>query len=148
LPIPRNSNMKNEYCVLGDYNAFKGGRVGKVEMHGGATLEEVVVPIIEIFERNDSIEIKVITTVIKVSYKTKAILKFYTNTALSNVSVQINGKSYSAMTEDGCNFMVELSDIKKSDEYEFEVWANGKFISANNVFKVEKESAKTNDLWG
>ena len=53
-----------------------------------------------------------------------------------------------ATTVDGYNFEAELSGIKKSGEYEFEVWANGRFISANNSFKIEKESAKTNDLWG
>lgn len=148
IEVIPNAVIENEYCVLGDYNVFKGGRVGKVEMHGGATLEEVVVPIIEISERNTSIEIRVLTSVIKVSYKTKAKLKFYTNTKLSNVTVHINGTSYSASTVDGNNFEAELSDIKKSAEYEFEVWANGKFVSANNTFKVEKESAKTNDLWG
>lgn len=38
----------NGFCVIANYDRFKGGRYTGVELHGGATLEEVVVPIIEI----------------------------------------------------------------------------------------------------
>lgn len=148
MEVIPNAIVEEGYCVLGDYNSFKGGRVGKVEMHGGATIEEVLVPIIEISERITSIDIRVITSTIKVSYKTKAILKFYSNAKLSGVSIHVDGITYPATTIDGYNFEAELSNVKKSGEYEFEVWSNGKFISANNMFKIEKESAKTIDLWG
>lgn len=39
----------NGYYSLSNYDRFQGGRSGGVEMHGGATLEEVLVPVIEIF---------------------------------------------------------------------------------------------------
>lgn len=34
------------YIVLADYGRFKGSRASNVEVHGGASLEEVIVPII------------------------------------------------------------------------------------------------------
>ena len=37
---------ENGYAVLADYERFKGSRRANVEVHGGATLEEVVVPIL------------------------------------------------------------------------------------------------------
>jgi hypothetical protein len=147
MEIIPNAIYENDVCILGDYNAFKGGRVGKVEMHGGATLEEVVVPIIEISRKEANVEIKVITEVIKVSYKTIAVLKFYSSSKLSNVTVHVNGASYSAESTDGFNFLSELIDLKRSGNYSFEVWANNKLVSTNNNFKIEKESAKTNNLW-
>lgn len=145
-PIP-NAALENDYCILGDYNSFKGGRTGKVEMHGGATLEEVIVPIIEIVKREELLEIKVISEIIKVSFKKNAVLEFYSSNRLANVSVQINGSSYVAKSSDGFNFVAELPDIKKSGSYEFDVWSNNKLISSNNEFTIEKESAKTNNLW-
>jgi len=39
---------ENGYLVLADYGRFKGSRAANVEVHGGASLEEVVVPIIEL----------------------------------------------------------------------------------------------------
>ena len=39
----------NGYFSLTNYDRIQGGRLEGVEMHGGATLEEVLVPVIEIF---------------------------------------------------------------------------------------------------
>ncbi|MBR3745860.1 MAG: BREX-4 system phosphatase PglZ, partial [Selenomonadaceae bacterium] len=39
----------NGYYSLTNYDRIQGGRLESVEMHGGATLEEVLVPVIEIF---------------------------------------------------------------------------------------------------
>ena len=39
----------NGYYSLTNYDRIAGGRLGGVEAHGGATLEEVLVPVIEIF---------------------------------------------------------------------------------------------------
>lgn len=143
-----NAIVEDGYCILADYNSFKGGRVGKVEMHGGATLEEVTVPIIEIFEKNDSIEFKVLDEIIKVSFKKKALLHFYCSSRLNGVSIKVNGKTYNAETTDGLTFIVEMPDITKSGQYNFEVWQGDTLLSTDNKFIVEKESAKTNDLWG
>lgn len=143
-----NAIMANDCYVLADYNAFKGGRVGKVEMHGGATLEEVVVPIIEIYEKDIVVDIKVITEIIKVSYRTNAILRFFSSSKLTNVAIRINGNEYKAISSDGINFSVELEDVKKSGDYQFEVWAENGLVSSGNIFKIEKESAAAVDLWG
>lgn len=147
IHIP-NAIVENGYCILADYNSIKGGRVGKVEMHGGATLEEVTVPIIEISEQTNNVQIIVISEIIKVSYKRKAELKFFSSVKMNNVFVRINGRSYAAVSNDGSNFVAELPDIQKSGEYRFEVWEGSEMRSSDNKFKVEKESAKTNDLWG
>ncbi len=56
---------KNGYIVLADYGRFKGSRAANVEVHGGASLEEVVVPVITLSLKDSSIEIKVVDTVIK-----------------------------------------------------------------------------------
>ena len=41
------ATKENGYFVLADYNRFKGGNAGQFENHGGATLEEVIAPVIE-----------------------------------------------------------------------------------------------------
>ena len=40
---------ENGYWVLANYDRFAGGRMNSVEVHGGASLEEVLVPIIEFY---------------------------------------------------------------------------------------------------
>ena len=67
---------------------------------------------------------------------------------MTNVTIKVNGKSYPASSDDKSNFTVELSDIQRRGPYTFEVWENAEMRSTDNEFKIEKESAKTNDLWG
>ncbi len=143
-----NATIENGNCVLADYNVFKGGRIGKVEMHGGATLEEVAVPIVEIYDKDITINIRVITKTIKVSYKKNAMLYFCSSKNLKEVFVHINGKMYKTQTNDGFNFEVELDDIKKTGEYKFDVWSKNELVSSDNIFNIEKESATSVDLWG
>lgn len=40
---------RGKWYSLGDYSRFRGGRAGSVEVHGGATLEEVLVPVVVFF---------------------------------------------------------------------------------------------------
>ena len=44
---PNCATSENGYWVLTNYDRFTGGRISSVEVHGGATLEEVLVPVIE-----------------------------------------------------------------------------------------------------
>ena len=46
---PKNAVESNGYYSLTNYDRIQGGRLEGVEVHGGATLEEVLVPVIEIF---------------------------------------------------------------------------------------------------
>lgn len=44
---PACASEENGYWILANYDRFAGGRLSSIEVHGGATLEEVLVPVIE-----------------------------------------------------------------------------------------------------
>ena len=44
---PPDATEENGWWILTNYDRFAGGRLASVEVHGGATLEEVLVPVIE-----------------------------------------------------------------------------------------------------
>ena len=44
---PDCASEENGYWVLANYDRFSGGRLSSVEVHGGATLEEILVPVIK-----------------------------------------------------------------------------------------------------
>ena len=44
---PPGATEENSWWILTNYDRFAGGRLASVEVHGGATLEEVLVPVIE-----------------------------------------------------------------------------------------------------
>ena len=51
-----NATDENGYWCIANYDQFKGGRKTGVEVHGGATLEEVAIPIITFTLKDKDIE--------------------------------------------------------------------------------------------
>lgn len=56
-----NVEEENGYIILKDYGRFKGGRKANVEVHGGASLEEIIVPVITLTLKSQA-EILIIVT--------------------------------------------------------------------------------------
>ena len=48
----------NGYWVIANYDRFAGGRLSSIEVHGGATLEEILVPVIEFTLEDSTVETK------------------------------------------------------------------------------------------
>ena len=55
---PNCATEENGWWVSANYDRFAGGRLSSVEVHGGATLEEILVPVIEFTLSNSNIEVK------------------------------------------------------------------------------------------
>ena len=137
---------ENGYWVLANYDSIKGGRPGTVEVHGGASLEEVCVPIIEITRMPDNLKIEVLTKVIEVGYKAKPVLKFVSSEKISNVAVVIADKTYDAVSIDGVTFSVELLGMRVAKEYSFDVLSNGNVLEQGLKFKLKSAGFVDNDL--
>ena len=110
------ATQEGEYYVLASYDRFKGGKPASVEAHGGATLEEVVVPIIELTVKGMTIEISVITPVVEYSFKQQPVLKLFSKTMLSNVRLLVNQQWYQPEPDsDGHTFSFVLSGLKRGE---------------------------------
>ena len=136
----------NGYWVLANYDRIKGGRPGTVEVHGGATLEEVCVPIIEFTRMPENIKIDVITKLVETAYKKKPVLKFTANCKLSDVSITIGDKRFVATSDDKKHFSVELQGIRLEKEYTFDVWSNSNVICRNLKFRLKSAGMVDNDI--
>lgn len=144
---PACSTEERDFWVLANYDRFKGGRKANVEVHGGATLEEIVVPIIEISVKNTNIEIHIVDTIITVSFRKKASITLFSKTKLSDVSVCVNGKYYEAVNNNDNFYTIEMPDIKKKGEYTADVYSAGNLLVAGLSFTVEKEGTQENKLF-
>ena len=142
----KGATQAGEYYVLANYDRFKGGRAASVETHGGATLEEVTVPIIEITYSLDDIEIEILTPLISVSYRKKAEIKLFSKTKLKNLNVFIDGRYYDAESTDDINFIVKMPDIKQAKEYSINIYTQNNMIASGLKFKIQKEVSKEIDL--
>lgn len=143
--IPSCATEENGYWVLANYDRFKGGRKANIEVHGGATLEEVVVPIIEIVRAPEEIEIQLLDKKIKFSRRKKdAVIRIFSKTKLDNLSVRISGliDEYEGKSTDGQTFTIALPELRKAGKYTVDVFYN------NNLLKSDLEFTADNTDFG
>jgi hypothetical protein len=132
------------FWVLANYDRFKGGRKASVEVHGGATLEEVVIPIIEIALFDNKIEVKNTTPVVKASFRKNAEIVLFSKNILQNVSVRANGRQYYAEPVGNNKYKIIFPDIKQAGKYAADV-LEGDNLIGQVEFDIVPESGKTND---
>jgi len=110
-----------------------------VEVHGGASLEEVVVPIIEVVRLHDKIEIINKTPITTTSFKKMAEIILFCKYELKDVSVVIDGHKYLA-TSEGNNHVIIFKDPPlKKGMYKADVYEGDAIISIVE-FEVIPES--------
>lgn len=137
---------ENGYLVLADYGRFKGSRAANVEVHGGASLEEVVVPIIELSLKDGSVTVKLVDDTVTVDFRTGTEIKLFFNSPVQDVSVVLSGKPYSASQIDANHYSVKLPDTKRAGEYPADVYASDNLIG-KIIIKAQGKSGKINDAF-
>lgn len=137
---------ENGYLVLADYGRFKGSRAANVEVHGGASLEEVVVPIIELTLKNGNIMVKLVDENVTVDFRTGTEIKMFLNIPVHNLSVVLNGKSYMASQIDDNHYVVKLPDMKRAGDYPADVYSGDDLIG-QILIKAQGKSGKVNDAF-
>ncbi len=141
---PDFATEESDFWCLANYDRFRGGRKANVEVHGGALLEEVSVPIIEVTLAEKRIECNLCadSKVIYVSFKKKASIRIFVAEDSENVAIAINGRIIQAeKTEDTFYYRINLPDIKKPGIYYFDIHLDGNILKRNVSFEVKKEGA-------
>lgn len=132
-----NSIAENGYIVLTDYGRFRGGRAANVEVHGGATLEEVVIPIVTLsLENQSNVTIKVLDAD-KITVERKKGIKFTVYISdvefANDVKAVKDGVAYPGTTIDEKHFKFEVPTIKRSGKYDFELFDGENLITAIKI---------------
>lgn len=137
---------ENGYLVLADYGRFKGSRAANVEVHGGASLEEVIVPIIELTLKDGSVAVKLVEEVVIVDPSTGAEITLFFNSPVKDVTVVLNGKSYDATQSDANHYVVKLPHIKRAGEHTGDIYVGDNLVGKINI-KAQGKSARINDAF-
>lgn len=141
---PEEATLENGFWCLANYDRFRGGRRASVEVHGGASIEEVVIPIVELTKIANKIECHIPEEylTIYVSFKKKAALKLYVSEICDKLNIVVNNKVYHpARTEDKYFHYFELPDIRRAGDYKADVYDGDNIIARNLIFTVKKEGA-------
>ncbi len=140
------------YAVLGDYRRFKGSRKAEVEVHGGATLEETLVPLIRISLMPENPEVTFLHNpeVVKLKKKEPAQIEIVANFDLTEPRLVVHDKEkqteYGAELDRNCRRAVfTLTDIKRrTKDYTADIYDGENLMAENVPFRVETEVAKDN----
>ena len=138
-----NAAVENDYLALADYGRFKGSRAANVEVHGGASLEEVLVPVIELRLKDNSIRVQLVDTKVISNFKKKPEIVLYSANKLKAVSVVVKNKRYSAEKTDDNHFKILLADLRAGD-YSAEVF-DGDNLIGQVEFSIVSASGTIND---
>ena len=129
------------FAVLANYERFKGGRRANVEVHGGASLEEVVVPIITLTKRPDNIELCFVNPVITLKHRVTPELVLYSNIPLSKPRLLIDDDFYDGeFVADKKHARFEIPKIKRKGNYFAEVYDGERNMSVKLEFKAQKQT--------
>lgn len=127
-----NSVAENGYIILTDYGRFKGSREANVEVHGGCTLEETVIPIITLSLKNQA-DVQIIVMKpeeLVVDRKNGIQVSVYISDVEypKAVRMEIKGKVYDGEQIGNAHYMFVLNDIKRSGEYEASIFDDSNLI--------------------
>lgn len=136
---------EGKLCILAGYDRFDGSRPAAVETHGGATLEEVVIPIIKISKNTIVWEFKAMNPDSKVlfSYRTQPILIIWCKNEVSNLTLKLNGKMYNGLADaDKKTFRFILDKPEKSCDCIAELYVSSNLVKSDIRFTLEREGVQ------
>ena len=139
---------QNGYAVLANYSRFKGSRKADVEVHGGATLEEVLVPMISISLAPEEMRVWFLHDSVQCKKNAPPELLLNSTFDLGKPLLKVNGTLYEGTLDPQkrrATFVLE--DIKRKGDYTADVYDGGQLLQENLPFHVERVVAKVKDVF-
>lgn len=147
---------ENEYAILANYDRFSGSRSANVEVHGGASLEETVVPIIEITQKPKNLDVHIIDADKPTVFHNKDIISVivYSNITIQKPKLVVKGVSnHSFSCECDCSSFInnshykfEISEIKRSGKFSADLYDGEKLVQQGMIFETKKAVGTAKDL--
>ena len=138
------------YFILTDYSRFVGSRKANVEVHGGASLEEIVIPVITLSLKNsDGVEIKLkdennIYLDRKKGVSISLYISYIENK--NNVRIIVENNVYIAVAKGEKHYLITMSDIKRAKVYSGEIYDGDNLIGMVKFTVKNKLAGENSDF--
>lgn len=147
LDLPQ-ASYEDGYAVLANYERFKGGRAANLEVHGGATLEEVLVPVISLTKKPDNVTYCFVDPVIKFKMGQDAKIILFSNMPMKHPRIQVNGVFYDGIfVGDKKHAEFVMPELKRTNSYEAIIYDGDKNMGVTRDFSIER-ATKQKNLFG
>ena len=146
---------ENGFAILANYDRFKGGRPANVEVHGGATLEETVVPIIELTLKPEKTDIYFVSKYIKFHNKEIVSVVVHSNLMIAAPKLIIKGITNPAFScECSCSgnvdtkhYKFDIPEIKRSGKFTADLYDGDSLIQQDMTFETKKAVGTAKDFF-
>lgn len=140
---------ENGYLVLADYGRFKNSRAANVEVHGGASLEEVIVPIITLsLKKQCDLIIELLNAdEVYCDRRLGTTIQLYISDAdnTQSISVVIDEKRYAAKGSDKTHCEVNLYDMRRAKKNVSAAIYDGDDLIGTVHFDIKGKMATVNN---
>lgn len=142
LQLP-NSTYENGYVILANYDRFKGSRRANVEVHGGASLEEVLVPIISLSLKQEN-KLHFESSVVLIKPKEIPEIILISSKSLVNPILEVNNIKYVGEHCHRNHYKFKMPDMKRTKDYQAIVF-DGDCEIGKLEFSTQSSLVKNND---
>ncbi|MCM1529337.1 MAG: BREX-4 system phosphatase PglZ [Alistipes sp.] len=150
------ATYENGYAVLANYDRFRGSRPANVEVHGGASLEETVVPIIEITQKPKNLDVHIINADKSILFHNKEIISIivYSNVMIQTPKLIVKGISNTSFSCDcacssfinNSHYKFKIPKIKRSGKFTADLYDGEKLVQQGMIFETKKAVGTSRDL--
>lgn len=142
------ASYENGYAILANYERFKGGRAANLEVHGGATLEEVLVPLIVLTRKPENVTYCFVDPVIKFKMSEAARITLFSNTTMKSPRISVNGVFYDGtFVGDKKHAEFIMPELKRANTYEAIIYDGNMNVGVTLDFTLER-GTKQKNLFG
>jgi len=119
-------------------------------VHGGASLEEVIVPVITLSLNDSSLIVSVVDEdKIKADFKKGISITLYVNKTVRNtLSLSYENKRYSTKQIDDNHYKVNIPDIRRAGTYPADIYLGDDLAGHIEIKAVGKSAAMNDDFDG
>lgn len=135
------------FIVLADYGRFKGSRAANVEVHGGASLEEVVVPLITLSLKDNTVAFELVKDRVSADRKLGTNIVIFTKAFIQgDVYVEFAGEKISGKKIDDNHWEFNLAEVKRAGKYSVNVYIGENLVSGLEFQAVGKMGTSNSDF--
>jgi|GEM_PF-1214075 len=155
--VPSVTNTIKEGCVIAfkTHNHFTISGYAPGELHGGASPEEIFVPVIYFkklgqnkTKANDEASYELVSPDVYLESNGGTTLYITTKGVVNSITVEINGKQLQARTADGDNWNVFIPGVQLDQDYSMRIYLNNIFSTKEETIYVKRKGMVIDDDFG
>lgn len=133
------------YSVLGNYDRFKGSRMANLEVHGGASLEETLVPILTLSLTPSKVEYCFVEPVVQRKIGKPTQIELFCNVPMKRPRLLVDGTFYEgAMRPDKKHAVFSMAEVTRAREYAARIYEGDANTGVELAFTVESKTKDKN----